>query len=186
MNYYKVDFNVQDEQDSFVYLEFASLTTALAKQGISIPANEETFYTEENKAYLLSKGISVERVSAIPQTLEQIKAEKIADFKERRNAEETSLLEYDGNIFDVDKEFSLPRIQVAMAAIEGTDTTISWTTADNNTVSMTYTDFSNLLKAMAYRSDLLHIKYRQLKEQIGACTTVEQVQAICWTESGEA
>ena len=182
MNYYKVDFNVQDEQDSFVYLEFASLTTALAKQGISIPANEETFYTEENKAYLLSKGIFVERVSAIPQTLEQIKAEKIVDFKERRNAEETSLLEYDGNIFDVDKEFSLPRIQVAMAAIEGTDTTISWTTADNNTVSMTYTDFSKLLKAMAYRSDLLHIKYRQLKEQVNSCTTIAEVEAVSWEE----
>ena len=46
--------------------------------------------------------------------------------------------------------------------------------------AISYTDFAQINGAAATRSNALHIKYNDLKEQVNACTTIEEVEAIEW------
>lgn len=146
---------------------------------VSFPAN----ITDE-----ILERFNIQKVeyTAPERTLEQEKQEKIMRFKNYRDREEVANVEYNGHIFDYDDK-AQKRINIAYQRMSvNPEMEIQWTTADNDNVAMKYADFAALLDTVMIRSGILHNKYRQLKEQIGACTTVEQVQAICWTESGEA
>lgn len=117
-----------------------------------------------------------------PPTLEEAKADKIAEFKMKRDTEEVTNIEYNGNIYDYDEK-SRERLQIARqsladSGVEGAS--IVWTTADNQRVVLTVADFAGINSAAAYRSNALHIKYNTLKEAVNACTTVEEVEAIKW------
>ena len=43
-------------------------------------------------------------------------------------------------------------------------------------------DLNLVIASVGNRSNQLHITYRDLKEQVNACTTVEEVEAITWPE----
>jgi hypothetical protein len=47
---------------------------------------------------------------------------------------------------------------------------------------MTIADFAVINGQAAVRSNELHIKYNELKTQVNACETVEEVEAIRWNE----
>lgn len=115
-------------------------------------------------------------------TLEEVKTNKIAEFKALRDSEEIADIEYNGNIYDYDdkarERLQIARQSIADSGVEGAS--IVWTTADNQRVVLTVQDFAGINTAVAYRSNVLHIKYNELKAQINACTTVEEVEAIKW------
>ena len=115
-------------------------------------------------------------------TIDEAKASKIAEFKQKRDSEETANIEYNGNIYDYDEKarerLQIARQSLADSGIEGAS--IVWTTADNQRVTLTVQDFAGINSAAAFRSNALHIKYNTLKEAVNACTTVEAVNAIEW------
>lgn len=61
-----------------------------------------------------------------------------------------------------------------------TKPTIMWTTADNDNVEVTADDLHSIIGAAAVRSNMLHVKYRTLKEAVNQAKTIEEVNAITW------
>ena len=60
---------------------------------------------------------------------------------------------------------------------------IVWTTADNQRVTLTVTDFAGINTQAAIRSNALHIQYNQLRDSVLEAETIEEVNAIVWPEN---
>ena len=114
-------------------------------------------------------------------TLDEVKAQKISELKDIRDIKEVEPIRTDKGLFDYDEK-ARDRIKDAMVALKYSDT-IEWTLADNTDVSVSQLDLENVILAVASRSNDLHIKYRELKTQVNAAQTVEEVNAIQWTET---
>lgn len=113
------------------------------------------------------------------QTLDEIKANKINELKNARDTEEISPIEYGGYRWDFDEK-SIQRINGAIIAL-GENDTIAWTSADNTEIrGVNAGDLRNVIKASAIRSNMVHVKYRELRERVERCETVDEVNAIHW------
>ena len=107
--------------------------------------------------------------------------QKVEDFKTKRDDEEVLPIEYNGYMFDYDDK-ARDRINAAIIALDGQGegATINWTTADNQDVSVSAADLRAVIAAVAVRSNILHVKYRQLKAQCEAAQTAEELAQIVW------
>ena len=126
--------------------------------------------------------IAIPEPPAPPEpTLDEAKEAKINELKMHRDTEEVEPIQTDKGIFDYDDK-SRDRLAIARQALEdnGGEGEITWTTADNQRVPLGVSDFAQINGAAATRSNELHIKYNELKEQVNACTTVDEVEAIEW------
>ncbi|MEE1231418.1 MAG: DUF4376 domain-containing protein [Phascolarctobacterium sp.] len=126
-------------------------------------------------AYIKSKA---DREYVAP-TFEEIVAAKLAELKTTRDTLETEPVEYNGSRYDYDEK-ARDRINAAIIALDISGQSIEWTTADNTNVAVTAQDLRNIIAAVALRSNDLHVKYRNLKEQVLACSTAEEVAEIVW------
>lgn len=117
------------------------------------------------------------------QSLEELKQQKIDQFKYFRDIEEVEPISYNNHLFDYDEK-ARDRINSAIIALDvmGDNTTIEWTLADNTNITVTANDLRCVIANVAIRSNNLHIKYRELKEQVLACTTKEELDNIQWEE----
>ena len=113
-----------------------------------------------------------------PPTLDEVKAQKIAELKSIRDTKEVEPIRTDKGLFDYDEK-ARDRIKDAMVALKYSSK-IEWTLADNTDVSVSQLDLENVILAVASRSNDLHIKYRELKQRVNAAQTVEKVEAIVW------
>ena len=111
--------------------------------------------------------------------LEEAQATKLSELKSTRDTLETEAIEYQGSHFDYDDK-ARDRINAAIIALDITGQSIEWTTADNANVTVTVNDLRNIIAAVAVRSNELHVKYRNLKEAVLACTTADEVAEIVW------
>ena len=138
-------------------------------------------WCNENNAMIEDKGEYYEVVEIPAPTLDEAKAQKIAEFKSIRDTKEVEPIRTDKGLFDYDDK-SRDRLAIARQALTdaGGTGTIMWTTADNQRVAMGVTDFATINGAAAMRSNELHIKYNELKTQVNDCETVEEVNAIVW------
>lgn len=140
---------------------------------------------ETQLATIEDKGEYYECV-AIPQPsdeekLVEAKEDKVAELKSIRDSLEVEPIQTDKGLFDYDQK-AMDRINSAIIALSLQDgTTLEWTLADNTTATVTSTDLKMVVGAVAIRSNVLHNKYRMLKEQVMACETIEQVNAIEWS-----
>ena len=119
-----------------------------------------------------------------PPTLDEVKIRKINELKIIRDTKEVENVYIDGlGMFDYDDK-SRDRLAIARQSLEDNPSieSIMWTTAENTRVPLTITDFANINSAAAIRSNQLHIKYNELKEQVNACETIEDVEAIEWND----
>ena len=112
-------------------------------------------------------------------TLDELKADKINEFKFKRDSLEVEPISYQGYRFDYNDK-ARDRIIAAIIALDVSKGQIAWTTADNTEVMVNADDLRGVIAAVALRSNELHVKYRQLKEQVEACTTKEQLEKIEW------
>lgn len=112
-------------------------------------------------------------------TLDELKAQKLTELKTIRDTEEVKPINYQGYSFDYDSK-ARDRINAAIIALDVSKGQIAWTTADNTEVMVNADDLHGVIAAVAMRSNELHVKYRQLKEQVEACTTKEQLEKIEW------
>lgn len=117
--------------------------------------------------------------TAPAKTIEQLKQDKLLEFKTIRDTEEVKPISYQGYRFDYDDK-ARDRINAAIIALDASKGQIAWTTADNTEVLVKADDLRGVIAGVAIRSNELHIKYRKLKEQVESCTTKEQLEAIVW------
>lgn len=142
-------------------------------------ANCAKWCNEVGTVTIEDKGEYYECVAIPAPSLEQLKADKINELKTIRDNEEVQPIAYNGNLFDYDDK-ARDRINSAIIALSITGQSIEWTTADNTNVSVTAQDLRNIIANVAVRSNALHVKYRDLKELVLACTTAEEVAEIVW------
>ena len=117
--------------------------------------------------------------TAPAKSIEQLKQDKLLEFKSIRDNEEVKPIEYNGNLFDFDDK-ARDRINSAIIALDITGQSIEWTTADNTNVLVTADDLRGVVANVAVRSNDLHVKYRELKEQVEACESKEELEKIVW------
>lgn len=120
-----------------------------------------------------------EKREYVAPTLEQLKQDKINEFKSIRDTEEVKPIAYNGNLFDFDDK-ARERINAAIIALslQGEDASIDWTTADNADVKVTANDLRMVIAAVAVRSNALHTAYRAAKEKVEEATTAADVEAV--------
>lgn len=113
--------------------------------------------------------------------IEEAKERKKIELKEARDQAEIAPIEYNGNLYDYDEK-ARDRINAAIIALEqfGNNAVLAWTMADNTSEEVTAADLRGVITAVAIRSNMLHVKYRQLKELIDAVTTHEELNEITW------
>lgn len=155
--------------------------------GTKIYKDDMSKYTEcaiwcnQNNATIKDMGEYYEVVAIAAPTLDELKAKKINEFKAIRDTEEVKPIAYNGNLFDFDEK-ARDRINSAIIALSITGQSIEWTTANNTNVAVTAQDLRGVVANVAVRSNQLHAKYRELKEQVENCTTKEELDSIKWDE----
>lgn len=117
--------------------------------------------------------------TAPQKTLDELKADKINEFKAIRDAKEVKPIQYGDNFFDYDDK-ARDRIAASIIAldVQGEGAKISWTTADNEDAVVTAADLRAIVAAVAVRSNLLHIAYRKAKAQVEATGSAEEVDVV--------
>ena len=180
----------------------ATFTAPMVTQGDYVPVWNDTLweYKEDNrgKEYWLdtdeygTPARTMKELGSFPanavfiapeKPVSLAKAEKINELKNHRDSLEVEPIEYNGKFYDYDEK-SRDRIKDAQEALEGTELSIEWTTADNTDATLFYQDFKNIRRAVAMRANMLHKRYRQLRELVDTAQTVEEVEAIKWEEGG--
>ena len=134
------------------------------------------------KGIIEDKGEYYEVIAVPAPSLEEVKAQKIAELKSIRDTKEVEPIQTDKGIFDYDDK-SRDRLFIARQALtDAGGGEIVWTTADNQRVSMGIADFAAINGQAAMRSNALHVKYNELKESVKKAKTAEEVNAIQWTD----
>ena len=136
-------------------------------------------WCNENNATIEDKGEYYEVVAIPAPSLDELKAQKLTELKTIRDTEEVKPIEYNGNLFDFDDK-ARDRTNSAIIALSITGKSIEWTTADNTNVIVTADDLRGVVANVAVRSNELHVKYRESKEQVEDCTTKEELENINW------
>lgn len=136
-------------------------------------------WCNENNATIEDKGEYYECVAIPAPSLDELKQAKLTELKTIRDTEEVKPISYQGYRFEYDNK-ARDRISAAIIALDVSKGQIAWTTADNTEVMVNADDLRGVIAAVAMRSNELHVKYRQLKEQVEACTTKEQLEKIEW------
>ncbi len=151
------------------YDNLYDLSEVLGKDGIFIPLSI-------SEDALKDLGVTV---TTEEESIESIKEHKILTLKIQRDNAEVEPIEYKGNLYDYDEK-ARDRINAAIIALElqGEETTIDWTTADNADTPVTANDLKMIIAAVAVRSNKLHTAYRVAKEKVEAATTAAEVEAV--------
>ena len=134
------------------------------------------------KGTIEDKGEYYEVVPII-KSLDEAKERKINELKFIRDTKEVEPVQTSKGLFDYDDK-SRDRLQIARQSLTDNPSveSIVWTTADNQRVAMTITDFAEINSMAAYRSNRLHVKYNELKAEVNEAETVEEVEAIKWID----
>lgn len=138
-------------------------------------------WCNENHATIEDKGEYYEVMELPKPSLDELKERKKAELKAERDHREVEPLQTSKGVFDYDDK-SRDRLAIARQALMDNDSIpfLSWTTADNQRVTLTIADFAEINSMAAYRSNVLHIKYNELKIEVNDCKTAEEVEAITW------
>ena len=140
-------------------------------------------WCNKNHAAIEDRGEYYEVVAIPALSLDEVKTTKISELKTIRDTKEVEPIRTDKGIFDYDDK-SRDRLAIARQALADTGGTgtVVWTTADHQRVPLGVADFAAINGAAAIRSNALHVLYNELKEQVNACDTVEEVGSIFWPE----
>ena len=123
------------------------------------------------------KGEYYEVVAIPAPSLEEVKAEKVAEMKVERDRIQELPIEYNGKSFDYNKE-SLQKLNEAKDCLEGTEDIQIWICADNSLTYLNYNDIMAIKRLGKERSNNVHIQYAKLKYLIEMAKTAEEVEEI--------
>lgn len=115
------------------------------------------------------------------RSLSELKAAKWDALKVERLARETAPLSYLETTFDADFA-SQQKINgaVTLALMSGSLTTMDWTDANNNTVTLTKVELLGLGAALGQRTSDIYSQARALRTQVESATSVEELNAVNW------
>lgn len=118
-------------------------------------------------------------VAEAEEPIENIRARKIIELKRQRDAAEVEPIEYDGHLYDYDSK-ARDRIAAAIIALDvmGANTSIVWTTADNQDIQVAANDLRMVIAMVAQRSNALHVAYRAAKDKVEAASYVAAIKAV--------
>lgn len=166
----EIGYKLYDTADNFSSLELEMALTCI-KNGWCMEEEQD----ENGKRYLV---INRPKKESEEEKLIRAKQKKIEELKAERDNAEIQPIEYDDNTFDYDEK-SRDRLAIARQTIEdGAIKSIEWTTAINTRVTLTLTDFIGINTAAALRSNELHIKYNQQKQQVLSCNSKEELMSL--------
>lgn len=140
---------------------------------------DTAIWCNSNHATIVDKGEYYEVVELPGPTLEEAKSRKIAELKIERDIEEEAPIHIGLGDFDFDTK-ARDRINGAKDVLKGTTETLKWTLANNDEVSVGYADLKAVTDTAAVRCNMLHLKYRNLRDLVNGCTTIEEVKQISW------
>lgn len=113
--------------------------------------------------------------------LTDAKSQKWAEIKSARDAQEFDSFEWNGYLFQCD-DISQRRIQGAVQlAVIDPQFEIEWTLADNTAVTLSSQDMIAVGQALADHVNQGHVKSRQLRAQIDAATSEQEIAEIVWS-----
>ena len=116
-------------------------------------------------------------------TIEELKLLKRSEINQARDNAEQGGFEYLGKVFDSDP-ISCQRISCAAQAMSlvpaSEENKIVWTCQDNTTIELTAAELSGLVVALSQWSIKCHTKASELKAQIDAAKTAEELEDIVW------
>jgi hypothetical protein len=116
----------------------------------------------------------------IVPTLLEVKTKKYYEMKTARDIAELQGFTYLGKTFDSDVK-AMKRITTAVQAAQAYPAfSVEWACSDNTTITLDAAQMIAMPIYIAATGDAIHTKYKGLKEQIAAATTVEEVEAIVW------
>lgn len=120
------------------------------------------------------------------KTLDELKANKIAELKVNRDRNEQDYFVFRGHRYDNDHDACL-RIDGTVEASRSADDSfeIEWTDYDDNEVVLDKTGLQGLVVARALHSQACHKQYREKKEQVNNATTADEVAAVVWQDITE-
>lgn len=118
------------------------------------------------------------------RSMKEISEAKWAEIKRKRSLQEFQGFFWHDLEFDSDP-LSQQRIQGAvqlatLAKLTNQPFSIEWTLKDNSTRTLSADDMIAVGMALGAHINEQHVRARQLREQIEAATTPEQVQAVRW------
>jgi len=117
--------------------------------------------------------------------VELVRLHKCEELKRSRDAVEFSDFTYAGYVLDGDAEAQrrlATLVSVSKTAIaSGYPFTKEFTLADNSVVEFTAEDFLGIEMAKIWQVEAAFTKYRSLRAQAEAATTVEELEAISWS-----
>ncbi|MGL5113587.1 MAG: DUF4376 domain-containing protein [Flavobacterium sp.] len=119
-------------------------------------------------------GIIQELVRSDSEILQKAKALKLAQITPARDAFMYADIEYNGSIF-TNSQVSGNNITSALAIM---GTSINWLDTSGNLVVMTKTQLKELGALIIDKRNIGYFQEANLTNQINACTTIEQVNAI--------
>lgn len=115
---------------------------------------------------------------------------KKSELKKKRDILEMEPIEVDDCLFDYDDK-ARERLDIAREVIKITHQPIKWTLAENNEVTNLTEELSDkIMVAVAVRSNMLHVQYRQLTDQIYSIANdnnfteeekIDKIKKIEWT-----
>ena len=122
------------------------------------------------------------QIQEIIHSLDELKANKTAELKAARDANEQDYFVFRGHKYDNDHNACL-RIDgtVEAANVAGDDFEIDWTDYDNNEVTLDKAGLQGLVVARAKHSQACHKQYREKKEAVMEALSAEEIAAINWT-----
>ena len=119
-------------------------------------------------------------------TLDAAKAVAWARIKEARDAAEAGVFEFEGGLYDLNKQnVSGAALAALMAEIAGQPFSIEWTLADNTVRVLDAATVQALGRAMVVHIDKLHGIARSLRDKVSAATTPDQAYAVTWPTEGK-
>lgn len=113
------------------------------------------------------------------QTLEEAREEKLNELKWVREEMEENAIEYNYHFFDYDST-SKQRIYDAITELTLIGGIKSWTTADNEDITVNAQDLRGVIAEASKRSDSLHKHYQSLKKKLESLTTVKETKEVTW------
>lgn len=122
------------------------------------------------------------------ELIAKCKEEKWEEIKKARNMQEQSGLPFKNSVLDYDL-ISVTRLTQARDGLKEaidknllseSDASVVWTMQDNSTMVLSYDDLKSIPLIAINFSNYLHEKARELREQISAATTVEEIYNLKW------
>ncbi len=122
------------------------------------------------------------------ELIAKCKEEKWEEIKKARNTQEQSGLPFKDSVLDYDL-ISVTRLTQARDGLKEaidknllseSDASVVWTMQDNSTMVLSYDDLKSIPLIAINFSNYLHEKARELREQISAATTVEEIYSLKW------